>query len=50
MLLPAHRYGYRPTEANPDRRTITQLEYDEAGRNSIKLRLVFTVDPDHPWT
>ena len=41
--------GYWPTEANPDRRSIPQLEYEEAGRNSIKLRLVFTVDPDHPW-
>lgn len=49
MLLLAHRYGSRPTEGNPDRKSITQLEYEEAGCNSIKPRLVFTLDPDHPW-
>lgn len=49
VLLIAHRYGYRPTEGNPDGKSITQLEYEEAGRNPSKPRLVFTVDPDQPW-
>lgn len=49
VLLLAHRYGYRPTEGNPDGRSITQLEYEEAGRNPSTQRLVFTVDPEHPW-
>jgi len=40
--------GYWPTQANPDRRSITQLEYEEAGRNSIKPQLVFTVVPIIP--
>lgn len=50
VLLLAHRYGYRPTEGNPDRKSITQMEYDEAGRKPSKPRLVFTVDPEHPWS
>ena len=29
LLLLAHRYGYRPTEGNPDGKSITQLEYKE---------------------
>ena len=49
LLLIAHRYGYRPTEGNPDSKSITQLEYDEAGRHPGTPRLAFTVDPDHPW-
>jgi DNA primase len=32
VLLIAHRYSYRPAEGNPDRKSITQLEYEEAGR------------------
>jgi hypothetical protein len=39
VLLLAHRYGYRPTEGNPDRKSITQMEYDEAGRNPRTPRL-----------
>ena len=49
VLLLANRYGYRPKEGNPDGKSITQLEYEEAGRNPSRPRLVFTVDPDHPW-
>jgi len=49
VLLLANRYGYRPKEGNPDGKSITQLEYEEAGRNPSKPRLVFTIDPDHPW-
>jgi hypothetical protein len=48
VLLIAHRYGTRPAEDNPQRRSITQLEYEEASRRK-KPRLVFTVDHDHDW-
>jgi formylglycine-generating enzyme required for sulfatase activity len=48
VLLIAHRYGYRPQENNPQRRSITQLEYEKASRHN-KPRLVFTVDRHHPW-
>jgi formylglycine-generating enzyme required for sulfatase activity len=48
VLLIAHRYGFRPLENNPQRRSITQLEYEEASRNG-KQRLVFTVDRKQPW-
>ena len=48
VLLIAHRYGYRPLENNPQRRSITQLEYEEASRHN-KPRLVFTVDRKQPW-
>ena len=48
VLLIAHRYGYRPAEDNPQRRSITHLEYQEASRHP-KPRLVFTVDHDHDW-
>ena len=48
VLLIAHRYGYRPPENNPQRRSITQLEYEEASRHN-KPRLVFTIHPDHDW-
>src|SRR5581483_8034759 len=49
VLLLAYRYGFRPKDGNPDRKSITQLEDEEAGRHSGKPRLVFTVDPEHPW-
>jgi formylglycine-generating enzyme required for sulfatase activity len=49
VLLIAHRYGYRPPEDNPENRSITHLEYEEAGRHPGKPRLAFTVDQDHPW-
>jgi formylglycine-generating enzyme required for sulfatase activity len=48
VLLIAHRYGYRPPENNPQRRSITQLEYEEASRHN-KPRLVFTVDRKQLW-
>jgi formylglycine-generating enzyme required for sulfatase activity len=48
VLLIAHRYGYRPPENNPQRRSITHLEYQQASRRD-KPCLVFTVDRDHPW-
>jgi len=49
VLLVAHRYGFRPDTGNPERKSITELEYEEAGRHVGKPRLVFTVDPEHPW-
>ncbi len=49
VLLVAHRYGFRPDAGNPGGKSITELEYDEAGRHAGKPRLVFTVDPEHPW-
>jgi formylglycine-generating enzyme required for sulfatase activity len=48
VLLIAHRYGYRPAEDNPQRRSITHLEYEEASRRN-KPRLVFTVDRKQLW-
>jgi formylglycine-generating enzyme required for sulfatase activity len=48
VLLIAHRYGYRPPENNPQRRSITQLEYEQASRHN-KPRLVFTIHSDHDW-
>jgi formylglycine-generating enzyme required for sulfatase activity len=48
VLLIAHRYGTRPAEDNPQRRSITHLEYEQASRH-LKPRLVFTVDRHHPW-
>jgi hypothetical protein len=50
VLIVAHRYGFRPRTGNPEHKSITQLEYEEAGRHNGKPRLVFTVDPDHPWS
>jgi formylglycine-generating enzyme required for sulfatase activity len=49
VLLMAHRYGYRPAKDNPENRSITHLEYQEAGRHPGKPRLAFTVNQDHPW-
>ncbi|MFM7236002.1 MAG: SUMF1/EgtB/PvdO family nonheme iron enzyme [Cyanobium sp.] len=48
VLLVAHRYGFRPKEGNPEGKSITQLEYEEACRTG-KRPLVFTIAPDHPW-
>ncbi|AUT66447.1 DUF4062 domain-containing protein [Paraburkholderia terrae] len=50
VLVLAHRYGFRPRKDNPERKSITQLEYEEAGRQADKPRLVFTVDDDRPWS
>jgi len=38
VLLLAHRYGFRPKEeGNPERSSITELEYNEAGRHEMAL-------------
>lgn len=45
----AWKYGYVPPEhENPEGRSITELEYREAGRHQ-KPRLVFVLRPEAPW-
>jgi hypothetical protein len=44
----AWRYGYIPDHGNPERKSITELEYDRAGRTR-RPRLVFLLDPSVPW-
>jgi Domain of unknown function (DUF4062)/Tetratricopeptide repeat len=45
----AHRYGYIPDHDNPQRRSITELEYRHA-RAHTKPTLVFLLDPATPWS
>ena len=45
---PGQMPGYWSTEANPDRRSITQLEPVKTSRNPIKPQLVFMVVPIIP--
>jgi hypothetical protein len=42
----AWRYGHVPTDDNPERKSITELEYLAAGQ---KPRLVFLLADDAPW-
>ncbi len=42
------RYGYIPEQANPQRKSITELEYDEAGNAGLS-RLMFLADGKAPW-
>ncbi len=49
VLLLAHRYGFRPPQDNPQRRSITELEYEQALAGGRPC-LAFTVDPEHPWS
>jgi hypothetical protein len=44
----AHRYGYVPDQDNPERRSITELEYRHAEALGIP-RLVFLLDEAAPW-
>jgi tetratricopeptide (TPR) repeat protein len=44
----AWRYGYIPDEGNPERKSITELEYEMAGRAG-RARLVFLLDRDTSW-
>jgi len=44
----AWRYGYVPDEGNPDRKSITELEYRHATKLK-KPRLVFLLSDDAPW-
>lgn len=49
VLILAHRYGHRPSKDNPERQSITQLEYEQATR-ARKKRLCFVIDPKQPWS
>ena len=42
------RYGYIPAQDNPERKSITALEYGQAGNSGLP-RLLFLVDKDAPW-
>ncbi len=44
----AWRYGYVPEVGNPERRSITELEYRHAGK-IYKPRLIFLLSPDALW-
>ena len=44
----AHRYGYVPDYDNPDRRSITELEYRQAQTLGIP-RLLFLLEVAAPW-
>ena len=44
----AHRYGFVPPTGNPERKSITELEYRTASDAGIK-RLIFLVDPNVAW-
>jgi hypothetical protein len=42
------RYGYIPDKDNPERKSITELEYQQAGKSGL-ARLIFLVDEEAPW-
>jgi hypothetical protein len=42
------RYGYVPEQDNPERKSITELEYRQAGHSGLP-RLLFLADKDAPW-
>lgn len=42
------RYGYVPDRDNPEQKSITELEYRQAGTAGLP-RLIFLVDPQAPW-
>jgi tetratricopeptide (TPR) repeat protein len=44
-----YRYGYVPEDDNPDRISITEMEYDRAVDRGIP-RLIFFMDKTHPLT
>ena len=44
----AWRYGYMPTDDNPDRLSITEMEYREAGKQK-RERLIFLLDDQALW-
>jgi tetratricopeptide (TPR) repeat protein len=44
----AHRYGYTPTENNPSKISITEMEYNRAIAEG-KPRLIFVIDEEHPF-
>jgi hypothetical protein len=50
LVVVGWRYGYVPKDlkANPNRRSITELEYEAAAAVPIPI-LAFLLDPDAPW-
>ena len=48
VLILAWRYGFQPPNDNPDQRSITQMEYEEAIRLGKKA-LVFLLDQEFDW-
>lgn len=44
----AWRYGYIPADDNPDKLSITEMEYQEAGKHK-KDRLIFLTDDQAAW-
>ncbi|MGH8908456.1 MAG: HEAT repeat domain-containing protein [Egibacteraceae bacterium] len=44
----AHRYGFRPDQDNPERRSVTELEYEQARRQGIDC-LLFVLDDEAAW-
>ena len=45
----AWRYGYIPLADNPEKLSITEMEYREAGKQN-KRRLIFLLDDNAPWS
>jgi uncharacterized protein DUF4062 len=48
VALIAWRYGFVPRKDNPEKRSITELEYRQAVRSG-KTPLIFLVDEEAPW-
>ncbi len=48
VVLLAWKYGYIPGGNNPNKKSITELEYEEA-RKAGKPCLIYLVDEDAPW-
>lgn len=50
VIIVAWRYGHQPalTASSPDKRSITEIELDEAKTNG-KPVLAFLLDPEAPW-
>jgi hypothetical protein len=48
LLILGWRYGYVPTELNPEELSITEIEYRHALANR-KTVLAFLLDPETPW-
>ena len=47
VLILGHRYGFRPADGNPDRLSITHLEFRRAGQSGIpRIALLRTSIPD----
>src|SRR2546421_2176918 len=44
----AWRYGYIPSDMNPEHKSITELEYRNATQNGITC-IIFILDKDAPW-